>query len=135
MKISIYAGEPIQRVLDGFDNRSGRLNTVAERYLDIIRRDCPALTEAEWCALCDALNGYMASDGSAVRMAWAEIADAGLIDGIGEKWEVDAQALAQRMRLMTAAEQTAIVEVTEAFWRHSDLPRRQALKLAGARIS
>lgn len=136
MRISIYAGEPIQQVLDGHENRSGRLNQVAERYLDIVRRDCPALTEAEWCAVCDALRGYWMEGGGnlGVRMAWAEVTDADRLDGLGAKWGVDAQALAQHMQCMSAGEQVALAEVVERFWQHCELPAAEALARAGARL-
>lgn len=137
MKISIYAGEPIQQVLDGHENRSGRLNTVAERYLDIVRRDCPALTQAEWCAVCDALASYWMGAGDSalsIRMAWAEVVDADRLDGLGEKWGVDAAALADRMQRMSAGAQVALAEVVERFWQHRQLPRDEALAKAGARI-
>lgn len=138
MKISIYAGAPIQRILDGYgDNRSGRLNTVAERYAYVIERDCPKMTEAEWCAVCDALNGYWMDIGDlgvGVRMAWAEIEDADRLNGLGEKWGVDAHAIAMRLRDSTAGQQVAVAEVVQKFWNHSDLPTPEALEMAGARI-
>lgn len=136
MKLSIYAGAPIQRALDGYENRSGRLNTVAERYLDIIARDCPALTEAEWCAVCDGLNGYWMEGGAnlGVRMAWAEVADADRLTGLGAKWGVDALALAEHMQCMSAGAQAALAEVVERFWQRPELPAAEALAQAGARI-
>lgn len=138
MKISIYAGAPIQRVLDGFnDNRSGRLNTVAERYAYIVDRDCPTLTEAQWCAICDALNGYWmdsGDSGAGVRLAWAEVEDADRLNGLGDKWDVDARDLSAQLRDMTAGQQVAVAEVVQRFWGHSDLPTHEALDKAGARM-
>lgn len=139
MKISIYAGAPIQRVLEGYaDNRSGRLNTVAERYAYVVERDCPALSEAQWGAVCDALNGYWmdgGDSGAGVRLAWAEIEDADRLDGLGEKWGVDAHALAMQLRDSTAGQQVAVAEVVQRFWSHSALPMREALDKAGARFA
>jgi hypothetical protein len=45
MKYSIYLSEPIQAVLKGHKNRSGRLNSVIQRYYTIMKED-PEL--AEW---------------------------------------------------------------------------------------
>ena len=139
MKMSIYAGQPIQRALEGHNkNRSGRLNTVAERYAYVVQRDCPALTEAEWCAICDALNGYWldgGDSGAGVRLAWAEIEDADRLDGLGAKWDVDANALALRLRDATAGQQVAVAEVVQRFWQRPELPTAEALRLAGARIT
>ena len=138
MRLSIYAGTPLQRVLEGHeDNRSGRLNTVAERYAYIVSRDCPALTEAAWCAICDALNGYWlkgSDSDSGVRLAWAEIEDADRLNGLGDKWDIDARALAKMLRNCSAGQQVAVAEVVQRFWRHTDLPADEALLLAGARI-
>ena len=138
MRLSIYAGPPLQRVLEGHDdNRSGRINTVAERYAYIVSRDCPALPEAAWCALCDALNGYWlkgSDSDSGVRLAWAEIEDADRLNGLGDKWDIDARALAKMLRNCSAGQQVAVAEVVQRFWRHTDLPADEALLLAGARI-
>lgn len=139
MKISIYAGAPVQRVLAGHgENRSGRLNTVAERYAYVVERDCPTLSEAQWCAICDALNGYWmdaGDSGAGVRLAWAEIEDADRLNGLGQKWGVDAHALATLLRDSTAGQQVAVAEIVQRFWGHSDLPTREALAKAGARIA
>lgn len=136
-RMSIYAGPPILAALAGHeDRRSARLNTIAVRYLDIVRRDCPPFTEAEWSAICDALNGYWMGAGgdSGIRLAWAEILDADRLDGLGRKWGADAEALALRLRDATTGQQTAVAEVVERFWARADLPTRQALEAAGARI-
>ena len=133
MRLSIYAGPPLQRVLEGHDdNRSGRLNTVAERYAYIVSRDCPALPEAAWCAICEALMG---DSGVGVHLAWAELDSADRLSGLGDKWDVDIAALVKMLRDGTAGQQVAVAEVVQRFWRHTDLPADEALLLAGARIS
>ena len=68
----------------------------------------------------------------AVRYAWASVADC---EGLGEKWDVDADALAQRLRTAPLAEQVSVAEVVQRFWAHPDLPTREALETAGARVS
>lgn len=134
--MSIYAGPPIRALLDGHDeNRSARLNTVAERYAAIVAAHTPELSEAEWCAVCDALNGCFMGAGEAllgVRYAWANVADC---EGLGTKWGVDQDALAQRLRTASLAEQVSVAEVVQRFSRNTDLALREALELAGARIS
>jgi hypothetical protein len=143
MKMSIYAGPPLLAALDESDrtgchgNRSSRINSIAERYLHIVDRDCPALSEAQWCAICDALNGYWIDAGDiglGVRLAWAEVEDADRLNGLGKKWGIDATALARRLRDGTAGEQVAIAEVVQRFWRRSELPAKEALIAAGAKI-
>ncbi|MGH2367596.1 MAG: hypothetical protein ACRDI2_05300 [Chloroflexota bacterium] len=138
MKLSIYAGPPLAQAVDGWENRSGRLNRIAERYLDIVQRECPVLTEAEWCAVCDALNGYWMEGGDnlGVRLMWAEIDDADRLNGLGVKWSIDAQALATRVQEMRVAEQVAVAEVVERFWRQTqyDQDAGTCLKIAGAKL-
>jgi hypothetical protein len=137
MKISIYAGAPIEALLDGYeDNRSGRLNTVAERYAGILAAHTPAFTEFEWCAICDALNGpYMGlGDPSSVRFAWASISDAAT-EGLGEKWRVDAHELARRVRALSFAESVALIEVVQRFWHMPNGNAGEILRQAGARIT
>lgn len=133
--MSIYAGPPIRALLDGEENRSGRLNTVAERYAAIVAAHTPEMSEAEWCAACDALNGhYMdAGDGMlGIRYAWASVEEC---EGLDDKWGIDHAALVARLRALDVAGSVALAEVVQKFWRHCDLPTREALDLAGARIS
>lgn len=134
MKISIYAGPPLSALLEGHENRSGRLNAVADRYRGIVERHTPEMTTAEWCAVCDALNRCWITDRMGVRAMWAEIHDSDRLEGLGAKWGVDALALAERVRDMPIADQVALAEVVERFWQHSDLPKAEALAKAGARI-
>lgn len=134
MKISIYAGRPLAALLEDHENRSGRINAVADRYLGIVEHHAPEMTEAEWCAVCDALNGYWITDRAGVRAMWAEIYDGDRINGLGEKWGADAIALAERVREMPFAELVALAEVVERFWQHAELPTADGLAKAGARI-
>ena len=135
-RLSVYAGEPIALVLTGHDeNRSARLNNVADRYLQIVGHDSPTWTEAQWSAVCDALNGCWLSDEASIRFAWAEVADADRLNGLGAKWGIDATALAAEIRDMTHGQRVAVVEIVERFWRHCELPTLAALKQAGAKIA
>lgn len=134
-KLSIYAGEPMALILAGFgENRSGRLNTVCDRYLQIVAHDGPTWTLAQWSAVCDALNGIWLSDEASVRYAWAEVADADRLNGLGPKWGVDAVALVEQIRTMTHGQRVALIEIVERFWQRTDLPTAEALKSAGAKI-
>lgn len=131
-KLSIYAGEPMARVLVGHDeNRSGRINTVCDRYLSIVAEHGPTLRLAEWCAACDALNGAWMSDEASIRFMWAEIADC---EGLGDKWGIDQPALTERIRELPLAAKVAMMEVVERFWGRTDLSTADALALAGAKI-
>jgi hypothetical protein len=90
---------------------------VAARYREIIRRSVPALTEAEWMACADALNGVWLGDPvTGPPTLWMEIADADQLDGLGAKWGIDAQALAQRLRDAHYAAAMAVIDVVERPW-------------------
>lgn len=134
-RLSVYAGEPVRRVLAGHGgNRSARLNTVADRYLQIVARDGPQWTRAEWSAVCDALNGCWLADEAGIRLIWAEVADADRLNGLGGKWDVDASALARQIRAMPHGQRVALAEIVERFWTYCGRETEDALRLAGARI-
>lgn len=134
-KYTIYAGEPLAKLLTGYqDQRSGRVNQVAADYLAMVRDVMPELTREEWCAVMDATNGLyvLPGDDATYRFTWAEIADA---QGLGEKWGIDQQALATRLRVMGVAELVAVAEASRTFWQHPEADTDVALRLAGVRIT
>jgi hypothetical protein len=76
----------------------------------------PDLSEAEWNACRDALNGVWLKDAEHLSLIWAEIQDADDDDNLGTKWQIDAKALAARVRKMPYAQIVALVEDVEAWW-------------------
>lgn len=131
-KFSIYAGEPMALALSLFDdNRSGRINAICDRYLAIVAKHTPVMTRGEWSAVCDVINGAFL-DARGIDLCWASVADSGP-DGIGEKWGVDVDALANRIRAMSLAERVAMCECVERFWSMCVEP--DALDRCGARFS
>lgn len=137
MKLSIYIGPPLAAVLEGAEERgkSARINEVAARYLEMRRQETPALAEAEWCAICDVLNGTLL-DSTSIRLLWAEIEDAAL-DGVGQKWGIDLRALAIELKELRYSQLVAIAEVVERFWRtppSEGQGHREMLVSAGARM-
>ena len=122
-------------VLAGHDEaRSGRINQVCADYRDICRDHAPAMSRGQWCAVMDATNGLFVppeEGGATRRFLWAEIQDC---EGLGEKWAIDQEALASRIRGMSTAELVAVVEVSRGFWRLTHLDTDVALKEAGAKV-
>lgn len=116
-RIHIYVGGPLRRLLDGRpdDPASHAINAVVERYQTIVARSIPALTEAEWMATADALNG-VALWHEAGCLPWLEVADADRLNGLGAKWRVDAQALARRLHDAPYASVVAVIDVVERLW-------------------
>ncbi len=121
---------------------SGRITEVALRYRALLDDAMPTLTEAQWSAICDVLNGtWLICDdiertGDPVHSIWASIADSDE-DGTGEKWNIDPLALAATLRDMPYASQAAVAEVVRRFWKHpglNDLPTADLLRQCGARL-
>jgi hypothetical protein len=136
-RVTTYLPDEVQAVfgpLGEDDSLSGRLATIVLRYAEALKRSCPTLTVAEWSAIVDACNGlFMGSDAGAPAFIWAEIADA---DGIGEKWGIDQEGLAQRLRKLPYAAQVAVAEVVEQFWRgNKEGDRETRLREAGAAVA
>ena len=139
-KKSIYLPEEAEATLGPRDEMSlsGRIAGILLRYDSAWRTHCPALSEAEWSAICDALNGtHLAIDGAAPDMSrflWAEMSDS---PEMGEKWGIDVKALALRMQAWSRIEQIACFEVAARFWTSPNLnalSTRELLIEAGARL-
>jgi len=141
-KKTIYISDEAEAVIGHTDSLSGRINTIAIRYGAIAADECPALAEPEWMLLCDMLNGtildtdYRTADPS--RFLWADISEAGKLDGLADKWSVDTEALSLRVRNMRLAQRIAIIEVVSKFWGSPHLneaPAAEVLKECGAQIA
>lgn len=121
---SIYCGPPIQDLLAavGDDAFSQTLNGSVERYLAVCKAHRPALSRAEWMALCDVFNGTIL-DANAIKFAGRflalEMEDGIRLDGLDQKWGIDSTALLAKLQPLTLAETCAVVHVVEVFWAHS----------------
>jgi hypothetical protein len=90
-RFSIYAGPPLQAALSALgshyeENRSGRVNTVCERYMAMVADELARLdlSKNEWCAIMDANNGveqYLGGAAMMPSMLWANVHDS---DGLGK---------------------------------------------------
>ena len=116
---------------------SARVTEVVRQHGEMVKRATPELTLNEWCAICDALNGWaMHDDLYEPTSAWINIADA-IEDGLGAKWGLDALALAHHIRDLPFAGAVAVCEVSRRFWQSPNLKKltNEALLVeAGARI-
>lgn len=134
-RFSIYAGEPVQRLLEmaGADNRSGRINAIAERYLMIVADELGgiSLSKAEWCAVMDANNGTIMDDGIGWQSCWANVMDTPELD---EKWGVKHLELGHKLHALSLAGRAAVAEVCQRFWERCELAADEALKQAGVTL-
>ena len=119
------AGERIQSLSD-------RTNLVLARYGSATASECPALSEAEWLAICDACNGLADASIDVSKYIYFEVHDCEGLD----KWGIDQAQLVARLRQMSAVECWAVADVVARFWARAPLHEttREALEKAGAKI-
>lgn len=120
-RTSIYLSPPLAAALDGIPagGQSRRLGDIADRFGEIMRRARirHRFSEAELMALRDCCNGTWFQPSGLIDGAVLANFEDSLIDGLAEKWEIEAGACAEKLRAMTFADQVALVEDIEAFWR------------------
>ncbi len=136
-KYGIYAGPPLRQLLDeragGSHTPTAVVNTVADRYLEIVRRAVPALTRTEWALVLEALRRRQPARATAAALAtlWDEIDDdlAAAIHAAGsrsggagapEPTRATAASLTTRLRRLSYPETVAVADVAERFWRRFD---------------
>lgn len=97
---------------------SGRVNTIGDRYQEILRRTQieKRLSDTEWNLVRDSLNGVAHQPASQIRHLWHGIEDSIQLDGLAEKWEVDGDALLEKLRDLSFVEEVAVVEAVERWW-------------------
>ena len=122
------------------NNFSARLNSLIMRYDGIVTASTPELSVGEWLCIMDANNGtWLEADGKrgdiAARGVWLNVADSEL-DGLAEKWDVDLQALSNKLREMPYHKKVAVVEMIQRFWgggqRNNDEDYEALLRRIGA---
>jgi hypothetical protein len=136
-RLTLYLTEKSMQIIGPSENLSGRVNSVISHYGRITSEACPALTTGQWSFLCDMLNGTFFEDNTGDYL-WADIAESGKLDGLAEKWELDADAFAEQVRAMTHAERCAMLDVVMRFWKgrdeHSE-GMEKMLEAAGAKLA
>lgn len=98
---------------------SGRLSTIADRYLEMLRRSRVArqFTEAELMAMRDCCNGTWFEPAQLIDGAILANVEDSRVDGLYEKWAINGDALATKLRALSFADQVALVEEIEQWWR------------------
>jgi hypothetical protein len=138
-RVQIYAGPPVEAALAAVgeaDTASGRLNTVAERYLAMVRDELSriGLSREEWHALLDANNGveiYIGSGRWPESLVWANVHDT---TGLEEKWGIDQKALVAKLQALPKSSLIAIQEVIDRVWAHYRRPTDEVLAECGVTI-
>ena len=120
-RTTIYLSPPLADALDGIPSggQSRRLGDIAERFGEIVRRARirQRFPEAELNALRDCCNGTLFQPAQLIDGAVLANFEDSLIDGLAEKWGIDAAAVTAKLAGLSFADQVALVEDIEAFWR------------------
>jgi hypothetical protein len=120
-RTSIYLNPPLLAVIAemGDESISGRLGQICDRYTEINRRARikHRFSEAELNAFRDCCNGTIFGPAQLVDGAVLANFEDSLIDGLADKWEIDASATIAKLRHLTYPDQVALVEDIESFWR------------------
>lgn len=142
-KTTIYLSDETEKALAAYgeeNSLSGSIATIIARYQAITAEATPELSEPEWSAIVDALNGcgaWLSAGGvDPAGMVWAELYDSEP-DGIGEKWGVEVRELAERLRALPFAGRCAVWDVAARFWASPRLNEIDTLALlieSGAKI-
>ena len=101
-----------------------RLYTLYERALRRID-----LSVEEACLIVDALNGSL-YDAKTARLLPATIRDAIQLDGLDRKWDVDGEALVEKLSGLDDLTCMAIIDAAERFWaneKYRDMDIREAV--------
>ena len=117
-RTTIYINPPIAAALRaGTESVSSRLGAVCGRYGEIVRRARIAarFTEPELDALRDCCNGTLFDPAQLIDGAILANFEDSLVDGLAEKWDIDPEALAAKLRGLPYSDQVALVEDIEAF--------------------
>jgi hypothetical protein len=112
---------------------SATVRRIVARYLDLVEceLDQIELSEPEAALVCDALNGLWMGEAAAVRLLWAEVADAIAHDRLDAKWGVDGEALVAKLRRLTPGQRLALLDSVERFWLQADRPAAEVLREVG----
>lgn len=119
-RATIFISPPLMAAVGDAPKLSSRLAVIADRYTEILRRARieKTFTDPELNALRDCCNGTIFEPAQLVDGAVLANFEDSLCDGLAEKWGIDAGIVAAKLRALTYAEQVALVENIEQFWRN-----------------
>lgn len=117
-RTSTYLTDRTLQIAGDGDSLSGALNRIVDRYGEICRRTRveDRFTPAELDALRSVVNGWLAEPAATIAGGLAlELEDAG--PEIGDQFGIDRAALLGKLRALTFAEEVALVDAIERYWR------------------
>ena len=102
----------------GDNEVSHTLETAVERYLTVIGYSLPEFTIPEWCMVLDSQLGVWVSDEIGVQLVGETTVETMDMDGLDQKWGVDAHRMREIMTNLSYAEKQSICEFIELYRAH-----------------
>lgn len=125
-KKSLYIPDDIDTAViaaSDAESYSGRVSYLCGIAVQVAVDAAPALSVGQWCAIADALNGYLPSyeqgPAQVLRGCWFNVYDSA--PELDAKWRVDCAALARQLGDLPLAAQAGVYEIARAFWRRGDV--------------
>jgi hypothetical protein len=120
------AGKIEARVSNWLESSHAVARRELERYYEVLQRELASisLTESEANLLCDVCNGTSFEPIAFVGALYIQVEDGDELEGVGEKWGVDAKAFAEKLKALSFTQCLALVDAVERFWIEPNEPNR-----------
>lgn len=104
---------------DAFSSVTYRINVIGDRYNEIMRREKieTLFTEDELWLIKDSMNGTISEPACAIENVWFGVEDSIDLDRLDEKWSVEKAPFMKKLKSLSFAQEVALVEHVEQFWR------------------
>lgn len=116
-RTSVTLTPEVLKELDARGPRSTVINRDLDRLYTLYRRALAqvGLTTREALLIADALNGIL-MDVTTVPLFWVQVQDTIILERLDKKWQVDGQALVEKLRNLNEIQALAIIDAVERFW-------------------
>ena len=114
----IHYDGPIARItsLAGDPQTSDIITSMLNRYLHLIHRNPPKVSERELCAIIDALGITWAGEPHQVHAIPRDVLPIITTDRLDAKWSIDITQIRSRLERSSAADRTVLAEFCLAYW-------------------
>ena len=92
------------------------LTSMLNRYLHLIHRNPPKVSDRELCAIIDALGDTWPGQPHQVHSIHRDVIPTIISDRLDAKWAIDAAQLRTRLERSTAADRTSLAEFVINYW-------------------
>ena len=116
---SITIGHYLERALEGHPNTSQRIDIIAARYQEILKRHCPTLTMEQWYVIADVYSAHLHTSMDDAQSILHQLKDADDFDEISktrDAYNVNIDELCNELTASGTAGMFAAIEVGQRFW-------------------